>query len=78
MGWKSNKSGGESDVQTKSEGTHRASNPMDTGTHSGGMESAHIYNDQDTAIISLKATLFAKAFFLTGSTHTTADAHRVA
>jgi len=50
---------------------------MDTGTLSRGMESAHIFNDQYIAIISLKATLFSKAFFSTGGTHTTADARRV-
>jgi hypothetical protein len=51
---------------------------MDTGTLSRGTESARIYyNDQDMAIISLKATLSAKAFFLTGGKRTNADPHRV-
>jgi hypothetical protein len=46
-------------------GVQSASYPMDTGSLSRGTESAHIcYNDQDTAIISLKASLLSlKQFF---------------
>lgn len=55
-------------------GAHPASYPMGTGAFSRGSESAHInYNDQDTEIISLKATSFAEAVFSTGSTRTADD-----
>jgi len=61
------------------QGAHPASHTMNTGVFSRGSESAHVYhNDQDTAIISLKATSFAKTvFFLTSGTRTTDDAQRV-
>jgi len=59
-------------------GAHPASYPMGTGVFSRGSECARIYyNDQDTAIISLKATSFAEAVFSTGGTRTTDDAQRV-
>jgi hypothetical protein len=59
-------------------GTHPASYPVDTGALSCGTESDHIYyNDQNTAITSLKANPFAKAFFSTTGKRSTADVQRV-
>jgi hypothetical protein len=59
-------------------GAHPASYPTDTGALSRRTESAHIcYNDQDTAIISLKATPFAKAVFSTRGARSTTDVQRV-